>query len=230
MSWFKRRKTILNMKGASGTLGRQDRWMHGQGLVETALLFPVLLIVLSGLVEFGFMLNEYLALQDAARNAARFASDGLYFARDSIQNCTTTRDFYRQTACLVNQELAQERPEIALDLGNTHDDIIISGFSVTQSVGVTARHPGSAGSSGWSEAQDSTGTRNQNSRLSTSEINSRLSAGAPSTGLVSVEIFYDYDQKLNLPWITAFLSDPILLHNYAIMPLVSAEPTPTPIP
>jgi Flp pilus assembly protein TadG len=40
-----------------------------------------LLIVLSGLVEFGFMLNEYLALQDAARNAARFASDGLYYAQ-----------------------------------------------------------------------------------------------------------------------------------------------------
>jgi hypothetical protein len=193
-------------------------------------MFPVLLIVLSGLIEFGFMLNEYLALQDAARNAARFSSDGLYYARDGDYNCSTTRDFYRQTACLVNQELAQERPEIALDLGNGHDDIVISGFSVTQGVGVTARHPGTEAEAGWSEALDARTVRNQSSRLSIAAVNARLNGSAPSTGFISVEIFYDYDQKLNLPWITAFLSDPVLLHNYALMPLVSAEPTPTPIP
>jgi hypothetical protein len=130
----------------------------------------------------------------------------------------------------VNQELAQERPEIALDLVNGHDDIVVSSFSISQGVGVTARHPGEAGEAGWSEAVDATGVRNQASRLPISDINTRLASGAPSTGLISVEIFYDYDQKLKLPWITAFLSDPILLHNYAIMPLVSAEPTPTPIP
>jgi hypothetical protein len=53
---------------------------------------------------------------------------------------------------------------------------------------------------------------------------------APSTGLVIVELTYTYDQKLKLPWITAFISDPVVLHNYALMPLVSAEPTPTPVP
>jgi hypothetical protein len=176
------------------------------------------------------MLNAYLALQDAARNAARFASDGLYFARDGVQSCTNTRDFYRQTSCLVYQELAQERPEIDLDLSNGHDDIIISGFSVTQGTGVTARHPPDAGSVGWSVAADKIGARNQTARITNAQVNAHLNGGAPSTGLISVEIFYDYDQKLKLPWITAFLSDPITLHNYAIMPLVSAEPTPTPIP
>jgi hypothetical protein len=181
-------------------------------------------------VEFGFLLNDYMALQDAVRNAARFSSDGLYFTRDSDHNCDTTRDFYRQTACLVNQELAQERPQISLDLWYGDDDIIISGFSVTQGAGVTARHPSADGEQGWSEAVDATAVRNQTSRISEAQIEARLQSGAPSTGLVSVEIFYAYHQKLALPWITAFLDNPVLLHNYAIMPLVSAEPTPTPIP
>jgi hypothetical protein len=201
--------------------------MRGQGLVETALFFPVLLLVLSSLVEFGFLLNDYLAMQDAARNAARFASDGLYYESDTDMNCNTTRNFYRQTACLVNRELSQARPQLQLDLGNGHDDIVISTFSVTQGSGISARHSGEAG---WSEALDSTGTRNQSSRLSQGAVNGKLDSLAPSTGFLSVEIFYDYHQKLGLPWVTAILRDPFLLHAYVFMPLVSAEPTATPIP
>jgi hypothetical protein len=213
-----------------------NRHSRGQGLIETALLFPVLLVVLSGLLEFGLMLNEYLAIQDAARNAARFAADGLYYARDTDHNCGTTRDFNRQVSCLVNQELAQERPEITLNLANGHDDIIVSAFSISAGTGisstVTDRHPQEYGDDGWSEAMDALGwgTRNQSSQISSAEVNRRLFSAAPSTGLVLVEIFYDYEQKLKLPWITAFIDDPHLLHAYAIMPLVSAEPTPTPIP
>jgi hypothetical protein len=221
--------------------------------VETAILFPLLLMVVSGLTEFGFLLNDYLALQDAARNAARFAADGMYNFRDGNQSCTAgtgTRDFYRQAACLVNQELSQERPEITLDLGTGEDDIVVSAFSVAQDYCespvsyppnprvppnpgiscVTMRHPGEYGDAGWSEALDSTGVRNQSSRIPIADINARLDTAAPSTGFVTVEVFYTYEQKLKLPWITVFLADPILLHNYALMPLVSAEPTPTPIP
>lgn len=201
---------------------------RGQGLIETALLFPVLLIVLSGMVEFGFLLNEYLALQDASRNAARFASDGLYYVSDMNKNCSTTQDFYRQTACLVNQELAQERPQVQINVGNGVDDIIVSAFSVAQGVGVIARHPDGVDEYGWSMAVDQAGTRNQVSRLTSADITARLTSTAPSTGLVSVEVFHGYEQKLNLPWISAFLPDPLVLHNYAIMPLVSAEPEPAP--
>ena len=229
------------------------RFSRGQGLVETAILFPILLMVVTGLTEFGFLLNDYLALQDAARNSARFAADGMYNFRDGNHSCTAgsgTRDFYRQAACLVNQELAQERPEIFLELGTGVDDIIISAFSVAQDYCqspvsyppvprippnpgvscVTVRHPAADGEAGWSASLDSTGVRNQVSRIQTANVNSQLDITAPSTGFVTVELFYTYEQKLKLPWITPFLDDPIVLHNYALMPLVSAEPTPTPIP
>lgn len=47
----------------------------GQSLVEFTILLPVLLMMLSGLIEFGFMLNSYLDVIDAAREAARFAAN-----------------------------------------------------------------------------------------------------------------------------------------------------------
>jgi hypothetical protein len=194
-------------------------------MVEMVILFPVLLIVLSGLAEFGFMLNEYLAILDAARNAARFSSDGLYSATDSNHNCGTTVDFYRQTACLVLQELAQEQPNITVE-PEEHDDIVISAFSVLVGSGINRRHPEIYGEQGWSYALDlpSHGVRERSSGINNSFVNGKLDATAPSTGLLLVEIYYTYDMKLALPWITVFTGDPVTLHVYSIMPLTSAEP------
>ncbi len=245
--------------------GRKDGRSRGQSMVELALLFPILLILLSGLIEFGFMLNEYLTLMDAARNAARFASDGLYYQWDNIGTsyvegtpmdmsyCQSTRHFYRQAACLVNQELSMEAPVISmLDPDNPNfpndpppgyedpnpsngyldpaegNDIVISAFSFTENVGITARHPNN---DGWSYAEDLDYLPGKVSRFTTADVTSSfISMNSPSTGYILVEIFYNYHHKLGLPWITAFIDDPLPLHVYAFMPLTSAEPTPIPIP
>jgi hypothetical protein len=209
----------------SATIIRSEQAGRGQSLVELAILFPILLIVFSGLIEFGFLLNEYLTLMDAARNAARFSSDGLYNLTDNDHACATTRDFYRQTACLVLQELSQEEPNIQLK-PLEDDDIVVSVFSIVSGTGVTTRYPAAYGEAGWSYTLDLSGygTRERSSRFSAASVNARLNALAPNTGLLLVEVFYSYEQKLKLPWITAFLDDPLILHAYTFMPLVSAEP------
>ena len=219
MNWMKRSK--MDKKG------------KGQSFVELALLFPLLLILVSGMVEFGFLLNQYLAIVDAARNAARFSSDSLYYNRDSNTNCDPllgppTTDFYFQTACVVLQELDQEKPSIVIDTGRG-DDIVISAFTITggSSPHVSRRHPVN---NGWSYAEALGGSRQQSSAFSIPDVNSMLQSGAPSTGVLIVEIYYHYDQILGLPWITAFLPNPLTLHGYTFMPLVSAEPTATPLP
>jgi len=225
----------------------------GQGLIETALLVPVLFVVLSGLLEFGFMLNEYLAVQDAVRNASRYSADGQYNVRDNNHTCfgaDSTRDFYRQTACLVNMELSLDRPLITMNEGastETHnddyldptreDDIIISAFGMRSGQGVTERFPSEDGELGWSYAEDfpGYGIRNAQSQFSSADITSRWvqvdadgGVTTPSTGLLIVEVFYHYDQKLKLPWMLAVIDDPFMVHFFAIMPLVSAEPTRVP--
>ena len=110
------------------------------------------------------------------------------------------------------------------------NDIIISVFSFTRNQGITDRHPG-GDENGWSYAIDLDQPSDKVSRFTSTDVtNSMVQMDSPNTGYILVEIFYNYDQVLALPWITAFLDNPLLLHAYAFMPLTSAEPTPTPSP
>lgn len=43
----------------------------GQSLVELAVILPVVMLVLMGIIEFGIMLNCYLKVENAAREGAR---------------------------------------------------------------------------------------------------------------------------------------------------------------
>ena len=63
-----------------------------------------------------------------------------------------------------------------------------------------------------------------NGRFTAAVIDQNISAITKvNAGIVLVEVFYNYEQVLGLPWL-AMLPDPFLLHAYTIMPLSSAEP------
>jgi len=54
-----------------------DRTHHrerGQALVEFALVLPILATLLLGVIQFGIVFHDYLALADAVRTGARQAS------------------------------------------------------------------------------------------------------------------------------------------------------------
>ncbi len=227
---------------------------RGQSIVEFAMMMPILLILLSGLFEFGFIFMHYLAVLDSARNAARFSSDSQYDVWDAIANCDSslgpaTKDFYRQTACLAVAELAQEQPTITLCMPGSPvspncsgdwddmDDVIISVFSVlrTSSPAQIVRFPSGTGNMGWSydadllpQAQSDARTDMHVSQFDIAKVAARLHTNTPNTGYVLVEINYNYHQMLGLPWFTQFVPNPVKFHLYAFWPLVSAEPTSTP--
>ncbi|MBI1880601.1 MAG: pilus assembly protein, partial [Chloroflexi bacterium] len=48
----------------------------GQGLVEFALILPLLLLLLVGIVEAGRLIWAFITVQTAAREAARYAISG----------------------------------------------------------------------------------------------------------------------------------------------------------
>ena len=207
------------------------RFSRGQGLVEFTIMFPVLLIILSGMMEFGFMLNEYLDILDGAREAARFGADDNPFT-DTYANRTF---YYDQIAQLA--ETTMEPVTICEDPNPLDDtdpcwmdadrivsgDVVISVFGVAQTSGglSVTRFPNATGFSRYGI---------ETSDFSTADVTNLLDPNAPNTGVVIVEVFYDYDQRFKLPWITAFVPDPIKVHSHTIMPAVAAEPTPTPIP
>lgn len=48
----------------------------GQSLVETALVLPIILLILTGIVDFGLLFNNYLIVSNASREGARSAVIG----------------------------------------------------------------------------------------------------------------------------------------------------------
>lgn len=49
---------------------------RGQALVETALVLPLVLMILLGIAQFGLIMNAQLTLQNAAREGARMGATG----------------------------------------------------------------------------------------------------------------------------------------------------------
>jgi len=190
------------------------RKSKGQSLVELTILLPILIMMIAGLIEFGFMLNYYLDIIDGAREIARFGAnlDPLE-PDDGILDCVNSSYFYRLLPCMSSQVLSDQ-----VTLDPSTDDLVLSSFSVIGN-DVTNRYPDA---DGWSLYG------NHVSKFTEAEIEALLDSSAPNTGLVMVEIYYDYDMILALPWITMFVPNPIHLHAYSIMPNVYVEPTPTP--
>ncbi len=202
---------------------KRRRKSRGQSIVEFAILLPLLIMMMSGLIEFGFMLNYYLDLVDAAREAARFAANDDPLLRDEVNYGDTDNSFYLLAQDMVQTSInVGSAGQISLDPGT--DDIVISAFSILDNT-VLFRYPAGSGDSGLPL------NNNHVSEFTTADIDNMLVADlvdAPNTGMVLVEIFYDYNMILGLPWITAFVDDPITLHAYTIMPNINVEPTPTP--
>jgi Flp pilus assembly protein TadG len=53
---------------------RNTRREKGQAVVELALVLPIVLMLLLGIVQFGMLFKDYIALTDATRAAARQGS------------------------------------------------------------------------------------------------------------------------------------------------------------
>lgn len=57
-------------------LGRRRREERGSAAVEFALIMPIFLMLLFGIIDFGYMINRTSVINNAARDAVREASLG----------------------------------------------------------------------------------------------------------------------------------------------------------
>jgi Flp pilus assembly protein TadG len=74
--------TPLDLQG--GPTGRDER---GSALLEFALVSPVVLLLLIGILEFGVTFNHYLALRDATRSVARQGAISVGSFNDAAAPC-----------------------------------------------------------------------------------------------------------------------------------------------
>lgn len=75
-----------------------------QSFLEFALVLPILLLVLMGVVELTLFIGRYISLVDLTREAARFASNRDPFKSGTKTNCNTTADynFWFDTSCVFS--------------------------------------------------------------------------------------------------------------------------------
>ena len=57
----------------AGSFGRRSNRKRGQALVEFALIFPMFMLVLSGILDFGFALYSRMSVINASREGAHAA-------------------------------------------------------------------------------------------------------------------------------------------------------------
>jgi len=187
-----------------------------QSLVEFAITLPVLLLLLSGVVEFGFALNYYLSLLDATRESARYHANLDPFLDDGTDDIL----FYQSAAGMAYNNLDPtildptfEGRRIILD--PTEDEIFVTVYA-KDDTGVVS-YPASGSFRAFNNPA-------LDSLFTAGEIESLFESGSPNAGILVVEVHYNYHQVMALPWLAAFVPDPLLLRAYTVMPLVAAEP------
>jgi hypothetical protein len=214
----------------------------GQSLIELTLILLVLLILLTGMVEFGNLLNQYINLVDGAREGARFGAiddpfaieggvsnyepffDKIYKTvqgtYDAATNPTGTRGAINPI--ILNPVCGAKEASFTPP---KCDDIVVTFFSVVSNGTVDDKTltPFVSGLGGGSRYGHQQSWFKSNSYK---QIKDTLDGTAPSAGVLLVEVMYNYHQILQLYSILG-IPDPILVHAYSIMPLSSAEPTAT---
>jgi hypothetical protein len=216
---------------------------RGQSFVELMLVISILALLLAGVVEFGFLMNNYFHILDAARESARFSSNSDPFD----VNHQTEVVFYYTAAYKALDTMA---PIVLDPTKGDGDDIVISVFSMTEA-GAVLRFPVNDGWSLCANVGDFESWMTTNhlvdpdafvrskwshciirqTRQSTAGFQTVVlqTPDAPSAGAILVEVFYNYPELLKLPVFTAFITDPIKVYIYSVMPLPAGAPTPTPI-
>jgi len=262
---------------------RWREWMaqHGQSLVELALFFPILLLILAGLIEVGYYANNYLTALDASREGARMGADGdpdPSFLQvwthtggvrgDPMALCddgpiiadpfdpdpppadpdSQVTDIYAKIGCLTYRDLHP----LQIPTGTARlDDIVVSIYAVAPisgtyevtvrpnitddiqvllTAGLTSTHLHD-GYYSWLNRFDPANPAYAG-RITEEQVRAFLDANPPAgpTAFVLVEVWWEHNLLLNLPFTQRFIPDPLLIHAHTLMPMSAAEPTATPGP
>jgi hypothetical protein len=200
------------------------RRLNGQASLEIALIAPILLIMVLGVVELSFIMGRYMDMLDLTREAARFAS-----ARDPFApppetfSCDAAHyDFYYSTACFIMESSY-------LTFNSETDDVVISVYSVSDH-SVSATYPESGPwelTGNWNKDCEGNVVLTEPHYTSTL-VDGLLSNSAPAKeGFVAVEYYYCYNLVLDMPIVSSLIHSPLRLHAFTLMPLPKAQPSGT---
>lgn len=98
---------------------------RGSALVEIALVMPILLLLLCGIVEFGRVFHSYIVVQQAARDAVRYASVGT--SDEELENIITSSmaTLDGEMSYAVNPSLAEREAGKTVSVEISYDHALL---------------------------------------------------------------------------------------------------------
>ncbi|NPV55225.1 MAG: pilus assembly protein [Anaerolineae bacterium] len=248
-------KSFINTSPTQPVAGK-NRLQKAQSFIELALVLPILLIMLLGMVEVVIFIGRYLDVLDLTREAARFASvrDPYTLAGLDTVSCSQPDPFhfYFHTSCIFSPPTGSPNctdtdwcnglnPYMVFDPET--DDIVISVYTVMDHSVQDPVWPQPDGYWAYSD-HDADLAHNSNFKRNCAgepvrtqpyytkdRIDLDMSLNSTNNkGFVAVEFYYCYSQVLGIPIMSDFLPNPIQIHAYTLMPLPAAQPSATPKP
>ncbi len=106
---------------------REHRSCRGQSMVETALVLPIIILLLVGIIDFGLLFNNYIVLSNATREAARKAAVGATdeFIAQTVANLTGTLDQSR-IVIQVSPTESQRRHGVEVTVQADYENLLIT--------------------------------------------------------------------------------------------------------
>jgi Flp pilus assembly protein TadG len=157
--------------------------------VEVALVLPLLVVLLAGLVEVVFYARTYLAILEATREGARIGARGSANYDDNEIDTLVQQDLSRQGI-----DTSTGLVDVIIVRADVGPGRVINGYTVTRMHGSS-----------------------EPVYLTQAVMLQRLQAGDPKGRLVAVEIYYNHRPVLGLPLVSAIFREPMLLRAYSIM-------------
>lgn len=117
---------------------------RGAALVEMALVLPILMMVLFGVVEFGATYNNYINLRDGVRNAARSASVGNFGTTDGcdLTGGTEASTNVRRLMCLTKEQTGLNEENLRIKVLTANADFTGAGtFAKNDAIIICAQIP-----------------------------------------------------------------------------------------
>jgi len=243
------------MKSLLRKFNLRDR-QNGQSLVELAIILPLLLLMLIGMVEVAFTMFIYLTELDLTREAARFASIRDFSALAPFGDlnptgpvspaCANDEDgnpitdparcacldedlhFFLDAACFFTDQKLNP----FLPFNQSTDDVVITVYTIAGGH-ISEHHPAagywSLNNDNWTRDCEGNTVRSA-PFFSDADVEANFVSTAPADkGLVLVEAYYCWNPVAYLPFISDYIPSTVQLHAYTFMPSPEAIPTPTPI-
>jgi hypothetical protein len=194
---------------------------RGQSLVEMAIIAPILLIMFIGVVEVGWGLRDFVVLQNATREAARFGARGRYldFSKISFDDIGYPYVVQHELDSISSQlslSVSDEDPSgtiivshVLVDTGKcgggTEDDLILS--PLTPGYGHYMATFGQPRPSRVDFAALVQEMRDENETFNC-DLEARNPGATPSVNsVIIVESFYAHDLIVNVPLVSNLISD-----------------------